>query len=703
MDVKDLESLVLSPFRKDLELFPGPDEPDGSPSFVLFDPIKGQYYKIGLAQATVMRVFKPGMTLKTLLKEVNERSSFKITNEELTAIFQQASLLNLLSVPKTSESVGEAADRAKTNIFIWLVMHYLYIRIPLTNPDSFLTRTLHYVEPLLSKPALFLYGILSLTGLIIVGMNFERYIHTFTYFFTIEGFLGYVGALAFVKLLHELGHAYTAKHFKIHVPTMGLAFLVLFPVLYTNVTNAWRLKKRIERFAITVAGVAVELALAGLSTLGWALTDPGIMNSIFFLVSSTTWITSLFLNLNPAMRFDGYYLMTDILSIDNLQQRAFGMTRWRLRELFFDLKIPPPEEGVSQKRLNLMTIYSVYTWTYRIILYTAIALFVYYEFTKALGILLFLIEVVVFIMAPFFSEFKQLYLRRSYFNLNPRAVITFTVLALAFLIFVVPLPHVKTFPAITDPVIHQDLYIQEPGDLEKLFFKKGDEVKKGDLILLLRSDPVALSIQQQNQAVLLLQKEIEILEQHEEGSSYLNEKKAELKHKESELETLNKRENHLQIKAEIDGKLYELSDLLHIGLSIGKGVVVGKIGDLSKTKAIAFVPENESYGIKEGETAYFKLQNPIERIPGKILKIYKTPTPYLRYPALASIHRGPIAVLHDKDKLRFLDSYYQIDVLLERPLRFGQTGVLEIEGPYESKLWNLIRRADNLIRKESGF
>lgn len=703
MDQSEIQAASLASFRKDLEVFPGPDEADGTPTYVLFDPIKGQYYKIGLTQMTVMKVLKPGMSFNTLLEEVNNRSSFKVTQKDLEDIFTQAFALNLLALPKTSEKVSESAEKAKISFLWWLLINYLYIRIPLTNPDTFLEKTLPYVKILFSFPALILYGILIVSGLIAIGLNFERYIHTFPYFFNLEGVLSYAAAICFIKLLHELGHAYIAKYFKIHVPTMGIAFLVLFPVLYTNVTNAWRLNKRLHRFAISIAGVAVELVLAGLSTLGWVLTEPGLWNSVFFLVSSTTWITSLFLNLNPAMRFDGYYLMVDILGIDNLQQRAFATTRWRLREWFLDLKFPPPEEGLSRKMQNMMMVYSIYTWIYRIFLYTAIALFVYYEFTKALGIFLFFVEVVVFILAPFFSEFKQLVLRRSYFNLNFRAVLTGSLAFLFVLWFLLPLPHIKTFPGITDPVYHQDLYIQEPGQVEKIYFKRGDKVKKGDLVLELSSTPLLLNIDQIKTEKELIQKEIEIFEQQEEGSRYLAAKEAEFSKIESQLETLLKRKSHLEIIAEISGELYEFSDIIRPGLYLAIGTLIGKIGDLSSTKAIAFIPESESSGIKEGDEATFKLLNPVKRIQGRVEKIYKTPTPFLRYPALSSLHHGPVPVIKEKDKLRLLDNYYQMEILLEKPLRFGQTGVVEIEGPYESKLGNLLRRANNLIRKESGF
>lgn len=712
MDSKDTKNLPLAPFRKDLSTFPGPSESDGTPTYVLFDPVKGQYYKISLVQMIIMRLFKPNMSFDQLLIAVNEQSTFKISSEELKEVFTQAARLNLLEIPVSSEMVAEIKQKTKRSWLWFLLMNYLYIRIPLTNPDSFLTRTLPFVRPLISPFALIIYGLLILNGLLIVFLNFERYLHTFSYFFNFEGFLAYAGTIAIVKVLHEFAHAYTAKHFKIHVPTMGLAFLVLFPVLYTNVTNAWRLEKRSQRFAITIAGVFTELILAGLATLGWALTDPGILHSAFFLVSSTTWITSLLLNCNPAMRFDGYYLLCDLIGIDNLQQRGFAVARWRLREWFLGLNYPPPETDLSPRMINLMTVYSIYTWIYRIFLYTAIALFVYYEFTKALGIILFIVEVVVFIMAPFISEFKQLAQRKAYFNMNPRSIITGTLAALFLAWFLIPLPHVKTFPAITEAVIHQDLYIQEAAKVEEVLAKRGDPVKPGQVLLKLSSEPLELSLKKAEAEAEMLKKQIEILEQQEDGNRFLPQKQAELAKALSEVEAFKRKVEHLTVHAEISGTLYEFSDLLKPGLYLSKGTLIGKIAAPDKMRVIAFVPESESAGIQETASVDFKLQNPQEVFSGTIQKIYQSPTPYLYYPSLASIYKGAIPVVpyrgQDKSepKLKLLEGYYQLVILLDPspyPLKSGQTGVVEVQGPWESKLGSLLRRANNLIRKESGF
>ncbi|MFQ5729160.1 MAG: hypothetical protein ACE5GN_02220 [Waddliaceae bacterium] len=91
---------ILPPFRQDLQLFQGPDEPDGSPSYNLLDPVKGQYYKIAWGESLIIKFFEPGMTVEELCKTINTRSTLKVTPEEVKSFFEDAGRHNLLNLPK---------------------------------------------------------------------------------------------------------------------------------------------------------------------------------------------------------------------------------------------------------------------------------------------------------------------------------------------------------------------------------------------------------------------------------------------------------------------------------------------------------------------------------------------------------------------------------------------------------------------------
>ena len=698
----------LPQFRKDLEIFEGPNDFDGSPTYNLYDVLKAKYYKISWAESLIFKYLKPDMTLSELHRVISEKSTLKVSEEEIKFFFLDAFRHDLLAVPKNPEYFEKIYDKKHTNFLKWLLFNYLYIRIPLINPDPFLSHTIKYVRFLGSSIAFIIYAVLCFTGILMLYTRFGEFIHTFTYFFNFEGLFAYALAITTVKIIHEFSHAYTAKNYDVYVPSMGIALIVLWPVLYTDVTDGWKLKSRKKRLYISSAGIIAELIIAGLCTIGWYFSPEGLLQSVFFVIASITWVSTLIINLNPAVRFDGYYILCDLCGIDNLQQRAFNVTRWKFRDWFLGLKTPPPEEKLHHERIAGFVIYSVYTWIYRIVLYTAIAVFVYHKFTKALGVFLFILEIGVFLVWPITSELKSLVELRKYFNSNPRIMITLAVLLTILGWFIIPLPHMVKFPAITMPLDFQIIYIPEDSIIEKIYVKRDQEIKKDSPIITLVSPSIDHEVAKLDYEKQILEKQIYLLSFTDKDRAYIPEKKAELASNNERLNALKNKENEFQIKAKLDGKIYLWDDKLFEGMNIAKDSVIGKIADPKSVEIIAFVPEVDLGFLKIGNSIKFRVPSTNEFFYGKILSINPVRTEVLKQFALASTYHGDLAVSEDPHtkELRMIDTYYTVKILLDKPesqLRFGQTGYIETEGPWKSKLMSGIREVTRVFLRESGF
>jgi putative peptide zinc metalloprotease protein len=693
--------------RRDIKIYPGPDESDGSPTYNCLDPVRGQYFKISWLELAIFRHLKPGMTLTNLTQELNKNSTLKVTKEEIKEFFEDAARNHLLEISRSSEDLLKETAQRRLHPIMWTLYHYLYIRIPLLNPDHFLADTLRVVRPLVSKFAILTYIILTGIGVSLLVDRFDEFLHTFPYFFNIQGLFFYACAISLVKIIHEFSHAYVAKYYRLHIPTMGVAFIVLWPVLYTDVTDGWKLNKRSQRLAISFAGVAAELVLAGISTLGWALSEPGLLQSAFFIIASITWISTLAVNLNPAMRFDGYYLMSDFMGIDNLQHRAFAYTRWELRKWFLGMDLPPPEEKLSLRRKAFMFFYSIYTWIYRLILYTVVALFVYYEFTKILGIILFMVEIAFFIAPPFISESKQLFSLRKFITFNPRLALTSLALLLLAAWFIVPLPHEERFPAVTIPKQDQIIYIPQEGKVESLYFTRGDQVKPGQILAVLSSDPLRINIKQNAAEKETVQSQMHVLSLKDEDRAFLPEKAAELASYESKGKALDQQQQLLTIKSAINGIVYEWDDTLRLNEHVQKNQIIGKIAALQNIEVICFVPESQIHDINLGQNVTFRLSNTLEKIPGRIIDISTVRADFLLYPALASTNKGDLPVIEkEQGKLAMVETYYYIKVQLESnpsDLKLGERGYVSIRGPWKSMFMNMIRYIQSIYWRESGF
>lgn len=718
MDETNVEERVLPLFRRDLELYRGPDESDGSPTYNLFDPLKPQYYKISWQEALIFQLQKKGMNAQQLVEAIKKHSTLEISSDEIYTFFQLAARLNLLALPRPSEHVIQEEERGKSGWLNWLLINYLYFRIPLINPDAFLKRTLHWVVPFGSRTALIIYFFTILIGLILLIQRFDEFLHTFPYFFNVEGLFFYGVGITCVKVIHEFSHAYTAAYYGVHVPTMGIAVIVLWPVLYTDVTDSWKLAKRSQRLAISFAGVGAELVLAGLCTCGWLLTPPGVLHSVFFVISSATWIKTLAINLNPAMRFDGYYLLCDLWGIDNLRPRAFAVARWKLRHWLLGLDLPPPEEDLPTGRQWGMVIYSVYSWVYLLTLYTLIAAFVYYEFTKVLGIILFIVEVIVFIMWPFASEARQLYELRSSFTRNGRLITTSILCGLALAWWILPYPHLREFSGITIPAQEEEVYIPYPSYVQAIYVKRGDLVQADMPLVDLASSELTSEIKSNHLDEQILEREIYILGLQDSQRPFIGEKEEELAKIRAKGLALQSQLEQLRLTSKIDGTLLQWDENLKVGEFVAANKVLGKIGDQKSIHVICFVPENELKEIHPGQSAVFRFKYPLYQIRGQVKNVVSVRTLMLRYPQLASIYQGALPVTQEEkveskgissgqEPLELLETYYPVEVVLdteEEPLpRIGQVGDVQIRGPWRSYLMELIEYFQRVYVRESGF
>ena len=167
----------------------------------------------------------------------------------------------------------------------------------------------------------------------------------------------------------------------------------MMPVLYTDTSESWKLTRRADRFAIAGAGIAIELMLAAWTTLAWALTSDGALRSGLFLLASTTWMWTLAINASPFMRFDGYFLLSDLVGLPNLHERSFALARRQIHWLLFGYREPNPEPALGRSAKRAMIAFALVTWIYRLIVFLGIALLVYNLFFKLLGIFLLMVEI----------------------------------------------------------------------------------------------------------------------------------------------------------------------------------------------------------------------------------------------------------------------------------------------------------------------
>ncbi len=698
----------LPALRDDLKIFTGPPLDSGAPTWTLHDPARNRFFSIGRLEFELLSRWPLGTT-ENVIKGIHQETTLRVTGEQVKELLHFLTINSLLEPSSAAvlDQLKNKVMRPGKGIFYWLLHHYLFIRIPLIHPDRFLDATLPILRPFFSRVWLYLLGSATVLGLFLVGRQWESFINTFTYFFSFKGMVFYGLTIFGVKLFHELGHAYTAKYYGVKVPTMGVAFLVLWPVLYSDTSESWKLKSRTSRMAIVASGTGVDLALAGLATVMWNFLPDSPFRSACFLIATTTWISSLLLNLSPFMRFDGYYLLSDILNVPNLQDRAFAIGKWYLRKTLLGIRSECPEHFSPRKTSHLI-LYAYATWLYRLVLFTTIALAVYHLFFKVLGIFLFIVEMTWFVFRPVFGEIKTWWRHRSSVGLNFRVLTTLSVLGFLAYFFIAPWNTSIEAPAIVKVSAFTRIYPPFSSQIQGVYAKEGKAFKAGELLFLLKSPHLQLNERLAEKRVRVLEAN---LKRHLNNRDLIEQVKViqqQLAEAMTELQGYRNQRKLLKVTAKMDGKIVDISDGIRSGLWVNKGQPLSGLASQEGIFIEGYVEEDSLQRIKQGHPARFyagvKDIRPIDCI---LRQIDPTATRQLSEPYFASVYRAEIPADEKGDiNRRVHNSIYRIILTPTDEFQIPDQvihGNVVIKGKRRSWFkysWQCIRA---VLVRESGF
>lgn len=705
------EERFLPFLRDDLQLLPGPLAESGAPSWSLHDRVRNTFFRLGWLEFELLvrwSTAKNGqVTAAELAARVNRETTIA-TGEDEVEVLERFLLANSLLAPRdpqVSALLQEKMTRKK-KIAVWLLHNYLFIRIPLLRSDRFLDATLPVVRFLLSKTFLSLLALGACLGIFLVMRQWSAFIHTFPGFFTAEGIMLYSITLVFVKIFHELGHAYTAKFYGVKVPSMGVAFLVLWPILYSDTTESWKLTSRQQRMAIVAAGFICELLLAVLATLLWSFLPDSPLRSACFVLATVSWVTSLLWNLNPFMRFDGYFFLSDYLDIPNLQDRSFALARHHLRKILLGMKLELPEDFGCQRNALLVT-YAYGVWVYRVFLFTAIALTVYHLFFKVLGLFLFAVEICWFIAMPVLKEMNIWWqLRSSIGSCRTHVIVSLLLVSTLIGLLVFPWQVNVQVPALLKADDFQRLYPPFSAQLKEVLVSEGQQVGQGDVLYRLTSPELDF---REKQAMYFCQDLEEQLQHQITGDDLFESRKvmeSQLAEAQAELSGYRKQKKRLLLAAGSDGVILDMPTGLRPGLWLDSRQKLGVLVDNSRIIIEAYIHENFLQTIEEGTLGLFFADNDGEPLQCHVETIDPMVSSFLQEPYLASVYGGDIGVQMNAEKrLQPRKSWYRLLLIPAEQVLPDQVvrGRVVLKGRERSILTGAWRRVVAVFIRESGF
>lgn len=700
--------MIKPKFRQDLIV----THPHGSSDVALKDPISDSFYRLSAYEYRFLKALDGKHTLEEILSNLKEKGAY-YSPKNAGLIISKASQYGLIlglgsSARQMRKAVKQNAEQAK-RIKMFSSVYFLFI--PIFNPDRFLERTLWIFDLLVNRFTKTLIALLAPIAVYLVIIGADRIANEYLYFFNLRNLL-YLWIVIFItKLTHEFSHAYTAKSLGLHVPEMGVAFLIFFPCLYCNTTDAWGLADRKERIAISAAGIVSEASLAILATFIWYYSRPGVINSLAFYLMAISFVSTVLFNGNPLLKFDGYFILIDWLRIPNL---AFKSTS-HIKYLFLNrvLGVSSVESPArNSKETFIFSLYGVCSFLYRISLYTGIVIGVYFRFDKVLGIVLAVLAIVLFVLRPLFRGLKTLNSKRGAIKPRFTGVVSLMsiILIVGFALFT-PWSRSSVFLCYLDAAKKQALAVPMKTSVDEVFIKEGSEVTKGDTLFTLNTQKLKHSLEQALGEKRIISKELNFMLVDEKRFADAEKKVVELLHVDDEIEKINQelRLATKEIVAEFSGVITLLDYRMSHGFQPGAGVVVGELESHDTYVVHGLIPAEDLHKIRKDMNA--QVWVPIKTGRDFNTKIFSI-RPYnekdFRNSPFSSRFGGELATEESEsgDVDKPLETYYQCSAHIkidDGDSYLGMTGRLKVDSKPRSIAQSAFRKIATIFNRESLF
>ena len=325
--------------------------------FVLKDPRVGRFVRFKEPEYFIAQQLDGATPLEEVRRRGEEHLGAPLAEamlQQFTAKLRTLGFLDNSAVEVHTCAPGHKPGRVRGSIF--------YLRFKVFDPDRLLTALVPRVRFVFTRT----FALLSVATILLAAgvtvVNWEELHHSLYRLYRVETI-----PLAWITLLgivvgHELSHGLTCKRFGGKVHEIGLLLIYLQPAMYCNVSDAWMFPERSKRLLVTLAGAWFEILVWALATLFWRVTDPATVPSFLALVVATTLgIKSLF-NLNPLIKLDGYYLLSDFVEIPNLRSNAFR----HIGDCFRRLWRPgwQPAVPATARESRIYWLYGLLAWVY---------------------------------------------------------------------------------------------------------------------------------------------------------------------------------------------------------------------------------------------------------------------------------------------------------------------------------------------------
>jgi putative peptide zinc metalloprotease protein len=623
LHVREPITAVLK-LREDLVF--APDLTRDRPGYTIEDPLRGKFFRLGVPESTFLAQLDGRRSIAEAVgRAARHLGADALRENEALALCHWAlanQLVQSLDGDGPSRIAAAAAEHERQRTRA--LANPLCMRIPLIDPDRLLSRIAPWCDWVFSWPALAAW--IGLVG--------------YAIYLAVTGRANFESAASV-----ETAHGLACKRLGGTVGSAGVTLLFFMPLAYVNVTSSWRFTCKWQRIATAAAGIYVELFVAALAAIVWANSPPGLTQSMAMNIALTAGVSTLVFNANPLVRFDGYFILSDLLDLPNLASCSQQWLADSLQACLLGQETAAPVQ--PRVKAWFIRLYAVAALAWRVMFFLTLALTLIANFGHLGGLLAGLLLGFAWGVpaVQVIRRLRQMSARQPIRLRRIATSLTVVAAALAVLGAVLARRARVVAPAVVEYAPLNIVRASAPGFVKEILVASGDVVVQGQPIALLRNDDLKAEL-----ADLELAREISIsksrpLIQSQELAKLQVEAadRAAIEKKIAELKSLIA---SLTVRAAVAGRVYARNFDALRGRYLQAGEELAVLGSEEAKELLVAVPQEE-VALFETHLGFDDVHvrtTSGDSVVARLASVDPRGSTELPHPALSASVGGPLAV-----------------------------------------------------------
>ncbi|MFH1891252.1 MAG: HlyD family efflux transporter periplasmic adaptor subunit [Candidatus Zixiibacteriota bacterium] len=347
--------------REDLRV--AKQEASGQTFYIISDPVTGKYIRLREPEYVIFESLDGQATAEEIAGILQNRLNIQVPPEAVEKFAAKFDDMLFLDTPRIEYVLSQKSEEDKKKSRRKSILH---LRFETFNPEQLLDRLYKKLRFAFSPHFVIAASLLILLGIWVLFSLPGRIPYSAVDLLQVSTIASLIAALFVVIVLHEFAHALVCHHFGGRVREMGFLLIYFQPAFYCNLSDSYMFPKKSQKIYTILAGMYMQVLIGAVSVVLWRIIKQGTLVSDFLFVVALVSFGTLIFNLNPLLKLDGYYFLTDLVNIPNLRQKAFAY----LKRLFVKIAfgISSDTQPHSRRERRIFVVYSILAVTYSVLL-----------------------------------------------------------------------------------------------------------------------------------------------------------------------------------------------------------------------------------------------------------------------------------------------------------------------------------------------